>query len=118
VHIALAELAPALPVPERDKVGKIIQLLRDTEDSLRDLSHELRRMVLENLACCRRCAFWPKSWRAETSFRSPSTAITMCAFRHQSSPWSIARLRKRLIMSSSTRARDRCGFACDAEHAG
>jgi signal transduction histidine kinase len=49
VHIALAELAPTLPLAERDKVANIVQLLRDSEDSLRDLSHELRPMVLENL---------------------------------------------------------------------
>ncbi|HWY72015.1 MAG TPA: ATP-binding protein [Burkholderiaceae bacterium] len=49
VHIALAELGPSLPVPQRDKVGEIVQLLKDSEDSLRDLSHELRPMVLEHL---------------------------------------------------------------------
>jgi signal transduction histidine kinase len=49
VHIALAELAPTLPAPAREKMGEIVQLLRDTEDSLRDLSHELRPMVLEHL---------------------------------------------------------------------
>jgi signal transduction histidine kinase len=49
VHIALAELAPTLPVPARKKVAEIVQLLKDSEDSLRDLSHELRPMVLENL---------------------------------------------------------------------
>lgn len=49
VHIAIAELAPTLPAQAREKVGEIIQLLRDSEDSLRDLSHELRPMVLENL---------------------------------------------------------------------
>jgi signal transduction histidine kinase len=49
VHIALAELAPTLPVPARERVGEIVRLLKDSEDSLRDLSHELRPMVLENL---------------------------------------------------------------------
>jgi signal transduction histidine kinase len=49
VHIALAELAPTLPRPAREKIGEIVQLLKDSEDSLRDLSHELRPMVLENL---------------------------------------------------------------------
>jgi len=49
VHIALAELAPGLPAPACEKVGEIVQLLRDSENSLRDLSHELRPMVLENL---------------------------------------------------------------------
>jgi signal transduction histidine kinase len=49
VHIALAELAPGLPAQKREKVATIVQLLKDCEDSLRDLSHELRPMVLENL---------------------------------------------------------------------
>ena len=49
VHIALAELGPSLPLPAREKVAGIVQLLRDTEDSLRDLSHELRPMILEHL---------------------------------------------------------------------
>jgi signal transduction histidine kinase len=49
VHIALAELAPTLPVRAREKVGEVILLLKDTEDSLRDLSHELRPMILEDL---------------------------------------------------------------------
>jgi signal transduction histidine kinase len=49
VHIALAELAPRLPAPKRGKVDEIVQLLKDSEDSLRDLSHELRPMVLEHL---------------------------------------------------------------------
>jgi signal transduction histidine kinase len=49
VHIALAELGSSLPGPARDKVDQIVQLLKDSEDSLRDLSHELRPMVLEHL---------------------------------------------------------------------
>ena len=49
VHIALAELGPSLPLPAREKVAGIVQLLKDSEDSLRDLSHELRPMVLEHL---------------------------------------------------------------------
>jgi two-component system sensor histidine kinase DegS len=49
VHIALADLAPRLPLQEREQIGEIVQLLKDSEDSLRDLSHELRPMVLENL---------------------------------------------------------------------
>lgn len=49
VHIALAELAPTLPAREHGKVDQIVQLLKDSEDSLRDLSHELRPMVLEHL---------------------------------------------------------------------
>jgi len=49
VHIALAELGPSLPAPQRDKVGEIVDLLKESEDSLRDLSHELRPMVLEHL---------------------------------------------------------------------
>ncbi|HEY4038919.1 MAG TPA: ATP-binding protein [Burkholderiaceae bacterium] len=49
VHIALAELAPTLPVSAREQVAEIVKLLKDSEDSLRDLSHELRPMVLENL---------------------------------------------------------------------
>jgi signal transduction histidine kinase len=49
VHIALAELAPTLPISARKKVAGIVRLLKESEDSLRDLSHELRPMVLENL---------------------------------------------------------------------
>jgi two-component system sensor histidine kinase DegS len=49
VHIALAELAPTLPASAREQAAEIVKLLKDSEDSLRDLSHELRPMVLENL---------------------------------------------------------------------
>ena len=49
VHIALADLAPTLPPAAREKVAEVVRSLRDCEDSLRDLSHELRPMVLENL---------------------------------------------------------------------
>jgi signal transduction histidine kinase len=49
VHIALADLGPTLPPLARDKMGEIVRSLKDCEDSLRDLSHELRPMVLENL---------------------------------------------------------------------
>lgn len=49
VHIALADLAATLPPSGRDKMAQIVRSLKDCEDSLRDLSHELRPMVLENL---------------------------------------------------------------------
>ncbi len=49
VHIALAELTPVLPPAERGRVAPIVRLLKDCEESLRDLSHELRPTVLENL---------------------------------------------------------------------
>jgi signal transduction histidine kinase len=49
VHIALAELAPTLPPPARGKADEIVGLLKDSEDALRDLSHELRPMILEHL---------------------------------------------------------------------
>ena len=49
VHIALADLVPTLPAPAREKMDEVVRSLRDCEDSLRDLSHELRPMVLENL---------------------------------------------------------------------
>jgi len=49
VHIALADLAPTLPPPAREKMTEVVRSLKDCEDSLRDLSHELRPMVLENL---------------------------------------------------------------------
>ena len=49
VHIALADLAPTLPPAAREKVAEVVRSLRECEDSLRDLSHELRPMVLENL---------------------------------------------------------------------
>lgn len=49
VHIALADLAPALAPPAREKMAEVVRSLRNCEESLRDLSHELRPMVLENL---------------------------------------------------------------------
>ena len=49
VHIALADLAPTLPPSARGKMAEIVRSLKDCEDSLRDLSHEFRPMVLENL---------------------------------------------------------------------
>ncbi|MBV8211206.1 MAG: hypothetical protein JO133_14215 [Burkholderiaceae bacterium] len=49
VHIGLADLAPELSAQERRKLDLIVLALKQTEDSLRDLSHELRPMILENL---------------------------------------------------------------------
>jgi len=49
VHIALADLGSALPAPAAKQISEILGMLREVEDSLRDLSHELRPTVLENL---------------------------------------------------------------------
>jgi signal transduction histidine kinase len=84
VHIALAELAPTLAAPARDKVGEIVQLLRDTEDSLRDLSHELRPMVLENLGLLPALRFL-----AEKLARRNKLSITVSGNNHVRLPASI-----------------------------
>jgi signal transduction histidine kinase len=49
VHLVLSELEPTLPVAGREQVRRITQLLKDSENSLRELSHESRPMVLEHL---------------------------------------------------------------------
>lgn len=49
VHIALADMANDLPPPARARLGEVERLLRQIEAELRNLSHELRPTVLDNL---------------------------------------------------------------------
>jgi two-component system sensor histidine kinase UhpB len=49
VHIVLADIAGDLPAAARRRFGEVDQLLRQVDDQLRDLSHELRPTVLDNL---------------------------------------------------------------------
>jgi signal transduction histidine kinase len=84
VHIALAELAPTLPVPAREKLGEITQLLKDSEDALRDLSHELRPMVLEHLGLLPALRFL-----AEKAARRNHLSITVHGNSHTRMPASV-----------------------------
>jgi len=84
VHIALAELAPTLPAPTRERIEEIVQLLRQSEDSLRDLSHELRPMVLENLGLLPALR-----WLAETAARRNHLSISVSGNNHARIPASI-----------------------------
>jgi signal transduction histidine kinase len=49
VHLALAEVARELPEPQKEKVGRIEELLNQVEKQLRRYSHELRPTVLDDL---------------------------------------------------------------------
>jgi signal transduction histidine kinase len=49
VHIAIADLASEVPPEFKPRLAAIVQLLRQTEEELRDLSHALRPTVLDNL---------------------------------------------------------------------
>jgi signal transduction histidine kinase len=49
VHLALAEVARELPDPQKEKVGRIEELLNQVEKQLRRYSHELRPTVLDDL---------------------------------------------------------------------
>lgn len=49
VHIAVADIAGDLPPQARARVEEIEQLLKQIEGQLRNLSHELRPTVLDNL---------------------------------------------------------------------
>jgi signal transduction histidine kinase len=49
VHIVLADIAGELPAPMRPRFQEAEQLLREIEIQLRDLSHEMRPTVLDNL---------------------------------------------------------------------
>lgn len=49
VHIAVADVATALPPKARGRCAKVLQLLAQIETELRDLSHEWRPTVLDNL---------------------------------------------------------------------
>ncbi len=84
VHIALAELAPTLPDPAREKIGEITQLLRDSEDALRDLSHELRPMVLEHLGLLPALRFL-----AEKAARRNKLSIRVRGNNHSRMPASV-----------------------------
>ncbi len=84
VHIALAELAPTLPVPAQEKLGEITQLLKDSEDALRDLSHELRPMVLEHLGLLPALRFL-----AEKAARRNKLSISVHGNSHTRMPASV-----------------------------
>jgi signal transduction histidine kinase len=49
VHIALADLASELPEHQKERVGRIGELLNQVEKQLRRYSHELRPTVLDDL---------------------------------------------------------------------
>ena len=49
VHLALAEVARELPEPQKERVGRIEELLNQVEKQLRRYSHELRPTVLDDL---------------------------------------------------------------------
>lgn len=49
VHLALIELKPGLDGQAQRRVDEVVGLLREVEGALRDLSHELRPSVLEDL---------------------------------------------------------------------
>lgn len=49
VHLALAELSPALPPAQQDQLANIEHLLEKVERQLRHYSHELRPTVLDDL---------------------------------------------------------------------
>jgi signal transduction histidine kinase len=49
VHLALADVARELPKPQKEKVGRIEELLNQVEKQLRRYSHELRPTVLDDL---------------------------------------------------------------------
>jgi two-component system sensor histidine kinase UhpB len=49
VHIVLADIASELPVPVRRRFDEVDRLLQEIDGQLRDLSHELRPTVLDNL---------------------------------------------------------------------
>lgn len=49
VHIAIADIADDLPPHARGRLGEVERLLKQIEIELRNLSHELRPTVLDNL---------------------------------------------------------------------
>ena len=49
VHIVLFDIASELPPQSRKRFDEVEQLLREVDGQLRDLSHELRPTVLDNL---------------------------------------------------------------------
>jgi signal transduction histidine kinase len=49
VHLALAEMAPELPKPQKDQVAHVEELLKEVERHLRRYSHELRPTILDDL---------------------------------------------------------------------
>lgn len=49
VHLALADLQRDLPLPHKDQIGQIAELLNQIERQLRHYSHELRPTVLDDL---------------------------------------------------------------------
>lgn len=49
VHIAIADIASELPMELRPRFGEVEKLLKQIEVELRNLSHELRPTVLDNL---------------------------------------------------------------------
>jgi two-component system, NarL family, sensor histidine kinase UhpB len=48
-HLAIADLDRDLPAPLREQLGRVKQLLDQTDEELRRLSHELRPTILDDL---------------------------------------------------------------------
>jgi signal transduction histidine kinase len=67
VHIALAELAPSLPVAQKEELSQIDKLLNQVETQLRRFSHELRPAVLDDLGWLAAIRFLASSVSKRTS---------------------------------------------------
>jgi len=75
VHLALADVARELPEPQKERVGRIEELLNQVEKQLRRYSHELRPTVLDDLGWIPAIRFLAEgvSKRANLSIRIKTT---------------------------------------------
>jgi len=77
VHLALAEVARELPQPQKEKFGRIEELLNQVEKQLRSYSHELRPTVLDDLGWIPAIRFLAEgvSKRANLAIQVKSTVL-------------------------------------------
>ncbi len=75
VHLALADVARELPKPQKERVGRIEELLNEVEKQLRRYSHELRPTILDDLGWIPAIRFLAKgvSKRANLSIQIKTT---------------------------------------------
>jgi|SRR5882672_2078486 len=114
VQTALSDLEPTLPAAGRERVSKVTQLLKDSENALRDLSHESRPMVLEHLGLLPALRFL-----AEQAARRNQLSISVHGSSHARMPPSVEVAVYRTVQEAldnvarqrarSVRIRLRCG---------
>lgn len=99
VHILLADIAGDLPPAARRRIDDVEQLLREVDGQLRDLSHELRPTVLDNLGLVPALEFL-----AEKVTRRTGMVISVAAGTQQRLPPAVETALYRIVQEALNNA--------------